>query len=293
MKSPNLDAAIQEFLDSQRAKRSPNTVKSYGADLSQLAEFLAGDSQEVGLSALTPLRIQTFLRHKAPNPTTRARKLSALRTFVKFCKQMGYLAEDPTEMLEAPIRRKRLPKALSQAQTEDLLEQDDVGKSPLRDRALLEIMYGAGLRVSEVVGMNLPDIDFKEGSVRVRGKGNKDRVALFGKPCLEALERYIQGERVEPKKGQALFTNRLGGRIITRTVYNVVRRWAKQIGLPPEVSPHKLRHSFATHLLDGGADLKTVQQLLGHESLETTQIYTHVSIERLREAVEKAHPKAK
>lgn len=289
----NLDAAIQEFLDAQRAKRSPHTVKSYGSDLSQLADFLSPQGGEASLSDLTSLRIQTFLRHRAANPTTRARKLSAIRTFVKFCKQMGYLGSDPTEMIEAPIRRKKLPKALSQAQAEDLLDQDDVGKSPLRDRALLEIMYGAGLRVSEAVSIDLTDIDFKEGSVRVRGKGNKDRVALFGKPCLEAIESYIQAERTEPKKGQPLFTNRWGGRILARTAYNVVRRWARQAGLPPGVSPHKLRHSFATHLLDGGADLKTVQQLLGHESLATTQIYTHVSIERLREAVEKAHPKAK
>ncbi len=289
----NLDAAIQEFLDNQRAKRSPNTVKSYGADLSQLAAFLSPENGEARMDSLTPLRLQTFLRHHAPNPTTRARKLSAIRSFIRFCKQMGYLDTDPTEMLEAPIQRKKLPKAISQAQAEDLLDQDDLGQSPLRDRAMLEIMYGAGLRVSEIVAINLPDIDFKEGSVRVRGKGNKDRVALFGKPCLEAIERYIQAERTEPTKGQPLFTNRWGGRIIARTAYNVVRRWAKQVGLPPEVSPHKLRHSFATHLLDGGADLKTVQQLLGHESLATTQIYTHVSIERLRDAVEKAHPKAK
>lgn len=289
----NLDTAIQEFLDNQRAKRSPHTVKSYGADLSQLAAFLSPENGAAQIDALTAMRLQAFLRQHAPNPTTRARKLSAIRTFVKFCKQMGYLDTDPTEMLEAPIQRKKLPKAISQAQAEDLLDQDDLGQSPLRDRAMLEIMYGAGLRVSEVVAINLPDIDFKEGSVRVRGKGNKDRVALFGKPCLEAIERYLQAERVEPRKGQPLFTNRWGGRIIARTAYNVVRRWAKQVGLPPEVSPHKLRHSFATHLLDGGADLKTVQQLLGHESLATTQIYTHVSIERLRDAVEKAHPKSK
>jgi integrase/recombinase XerC len=135
-------------------------------------------------------------------------------------------------------------------------------------------------------------MDWREGSLRVRGKGNKERVALFGEPCLRALTLYRDEERVAATDGDALFTNSEGKGITSRTAHRIVKRWASRVGLPPETSPHSLRHSFATHLLDGGADLKSVQQLLGHQSLATTQIYTHVSIERLKDAVEKAHPRA-
>jgi integrase/recombinase XerC len=281
-----LDAAIQAFLDHLAARRSAHTVKSYGADLSQLAAFLEGRFE------LTPLRLQSFLRVYGGSPTTRARKLSSLRSFARFLKKQGWLQTDPTEALEAPIRRKRLPKALSRQQASDLLDAEPANRSPLRDSALLELMYAAGLRVSEAVGANLTDLDFREGSIRVRGKGNKDRVALFGEPCLRAIQGYLHNERIPPADGDPLFTNSEGRRITVRTAHRIVKRWAMRAGLPPETSPHTLRHSFATHLLDGGADLKSVQQLLGHESLATTQIYTHISIERLKDAVEKAHPRA-
>jgi integrase/recombinase XerC len=282
-----LDELIQEFLDNLAARRSAHTVRSYGSDLAQLSIFLEGNFD------LAPGRLRGFLRQYGASPTTRARKLSTLRTFVKFLKQTGRLDHDPTEALEAPIRRKRLPKAISQLQASDLLDQPPAGKTPLRDRALLELMYAAGLRASETVGVNLADLDFKEGALLVRGKGSKERVTLFGQACAEALQEYVRAERVADAGETALFTNDKGRRLTTRTVQNVVKRWALRAGLPPETSPHTLRHSFATHLLDGGADLKSVQQLLGHESLATTQIYTHLSIERLRETVAKAHPKSK
>jgi integrase/recombinase XerC len=163
----------------------------------------------------------------------------------------------------------------------------------LRDRARLELGYGAGLRASELVSVRLTDIDFPGNQVSVIGKGNKERVALFGEACRKALEAYVAKERVAPTSGDPVFTNDQGKALTSRTVQNVIKRWARAVGLPEDVSPHTLRHSFATHLLDGGADLKTVQQLLGHENLATTQVYTHVSIERLRDAVEKAHPKSK
>jgi integrase/recombinase XerC len=173
-----------------------------------------------------------------------------------------------------------------------MLDQDPEGKTPLRDRAILELMYSAGLRVSETVGLDLDSVDLKSRTLRVFGKGSKQRLALYGKTCEAALLDYLHGERVAPARGSALFTNAQGVRLTTRTVQNVVKRWAKRVGLPPTVSPHTLRHSFATHLLDGGADLKSVQQLLGHESLATTQIYTHVSAERLRATVTSAHPRS-
>jgi site-specific recombinase XerD len=241
---------------------------------------------------LIPSRLRLYLRRYGSSPVTRARKLSTLRSFARYLKQAGHLQLDPTECLEAPIRRKSLPKALSLDQTTELLDQSEGGRTPLRDRALLELMYAAGIRASEVVGINHTDIDFGEGTILVRGKGNKERVAFFGSTCRTALLDYASGERIPPEAGAPFFTNKVGRRLTTRTVQNVVKRWALRAGLSPEVSPHTLRHSFATHLLDNGADLKSVQQLLGHESLATTQIYTHISIERLKKTVDDSHPRS-
>lgn len=284
-----LSDRIAEFLENLALRRSPHTVRSYGADLSQLALMLDGQWR------LNPASLQNYLRTYGGTATTRARKLSTLRQFCKFARKRGWIANDPTELLEAPIRRRRLPKALTLTQAETMLDQlgDDFSKTPQRDRAMLELMYAAGLRASEIVGINLPDVDLKEGTIRVMGKGSKERMVLFGETAANALRDYLAGERtcLDPK--QPVFTNPEGRRLTTRTLQNLVKRWAKRAGLPPDVSPHTLRHSFATHLLDGGADLKTVQQLLGHESLATTQIYTHVSIERLKETVRKAHPRSK
>lgn len=281
-----LDPLIQQFLDHLAVRRSSNTVRSYGTDLAQLSEFTGGRLE------MTPDRLRAYLRKYAPTPITRARKLSTLRSFVKYLRSAGKIDSDPTEILEAPFRRKKLPKALSKTQAAEMLDQEDAGRTPLRDRALLELMYSAGLRVSELVGVNLEDIDFKGQSVLVRGKGNKERICIFGRTAKAAIQDYMGEERTEPMGDKAFFTNLKGGRITTRTVQNVVKRWSLRVGLPPETSPHTLRHSFATHLLDGGADLKSVQQLLGHESLATTEIYTHVSIERLKATVDAAHPKS-
>lgn len=281
-----LDSAIQGFLDHIAATRSPHTVRSYGSDLSQLAKSLEGRFD------LTPASITLFLRRFGKSRTTRARKLSSVRSFVRHLRTIGALQTDPTETLEAPIRRRSLPKAINQHQATALLDQPPPGKTPLRDQAMLELLYGAGIRASELVGLDLFDLDMKNRVAVVTGKGNKQRLVLFGEGCDRALRAYLAEERVPPRKGEPLFTNQRGARLTTRTLQNVIHRWASAAGLPSDVSPHTLRHSFATHLLDGGADLKTVQQLLGHENLSTTQIYTHISIERLRDAVRKAHPKS-
>ncbi|MBV6491918.1 MAG: tyrosine recombinase XerC [Fimbriimonadaceae bacterium] len=282
-----LGRAIEEFCEDLAAKRSPHTVRAYRCDLEQLRAVL-GDSETP-----TPLSLLAYLRRFGLTARTRSRKLSTLRTFLRFCRDRGWLEDDPSETLEAPVQRKRLPRAVARADTELLLDQPSPTLTPLRDQALLELMYSAGLRVSEVVGIDLSDLSVREGTVRVKGKGAKERVALFGDPCRRALEAYIREERRALTEEAALFVNGRGKRLTSRTVQNVVKRWCRAVGLPWDISPHSLRHSFATHLLDGGADLKTVQQLLGHESLATTQIYTHVSIERLKEAVERAHPKSK
>lgn len=281
-----LDELIQQFLDHLASRRSPHTVRCYGTDLAQLSAHTNGEF------SMEPETLRGYLRKYGSSPVTRARKLSSLRSFTKYLRQIEKISSDPTEVLEAPIRRKRLPKALSQAQTLELLDQPGAGGTPLRDKAVIELIYAAGLRAGETVGVNLEDIDFGEMCLAVRGKGNKERIALFGRSCRAALKAYVSRERQDSISGSPLFTNSEGRRLSTRTVQNIVKRWARRVGLPPDVSPHTLRHSFATHLLDNGVDLKSVQQLLGHESLATTQVYTHVSVERLRQAVEKAHPRS-
>lgn len=288
-----LGRLVQGFLEHLAARRSPHTVRSYGTDLAQLCLHLRG-RPDFRAEAL-----QSYLRTYGISSVTRARKLATLRTFFRHLKSLGVVGTDPTEFLDAPYRRRRLPKAVSQPQIDDLFDQPDRSRTPLRDRALLELMYGAGLRAAEVVGLDRTDFDLDDCSARVRGKGNKERIVVFGDVCRDALARYWDAEWVPPAVAGSgdprspAFTNPSGRRLTTRTVQNVVKRWALAAGLPPETSPHKLRHSFATHLLDGGADLKTVQQLLGHESLATTQVYTHISIERLRAAVDTAHPRSR
>jgi site-specific recombinase XerD len=282
-----LEEWVAEFLANLAAKRSEQTVRAYGSDLRQLCEELDGQPD------FSAERLRRYLRRHGAAPTTRARKLASLRAFVRYLRQTGRLADDPTEVLEAPIRRRNLPKVLTLQQAAALLDQPTSSRTPLRDAAILELMYSAGLRVGEAVSLDVQDLDLENCQLRVIGKGNKERVAFFGQTCREALLRYLQQERVQPTEGQPLFTNAQGRRLTARTVQNIVKRWARRAGLSPDVSPHTLRHSFATHLLDGGADLKTVQQLLGHENLSTTQIYTHVSIDRLRQAIEESHPRSR
>ncbi|MCH7904455.1 MAG: tyrosine recombinase XerC [Armatimonadetes bacterium] len=281
-----LDELIQAFLDHLAAIRSPATVRAYGSDLSQLAASLDGED-------MSAESLRRFLRKYGGKPGTRSRKLATVRAFVRYLRSIEVLAFDPTETLEAPYKRRKLPTVLSQHQAEELLSNKPAGQSPLRDQAILEVLYASGLRAAELVTIQTVDLDLNEQIIRVVGKGNKERVALFGEACRDSLQRYIESERVPAKDREPLFTNRSGRALTTRSIQNIVKRFARSAGLPSDVSPHTLRHSFATHLLDGGADLKTVQQLLGHEDVATTQIYTHISIERLREAVQKAHPKSK
>jgi site-specific recombinase XerD len=286
MSASSFDELIQGFLDRISATRSPHTVRSYGSDLSQLSEHVET------LSDFNEQAVRRWLREKGKTPTTRSRKLSAARSFVQHLLDLDLIKEDPTEGIEAPYRRKKLPKAISQQQAEALLDQPSIGKHPERDRAILELAYGAGLRASELVSVDLNSVDLSRREVHVKGKGNKERAAVFGQVCADALRTYVAGHREAEPGEKALFVNPKGRRLSARSIQNIIKKWAREAGLPDDVSPHTLRHSFATHLLDGGADLKTVQQLLGHESLATTQIYTHISIERLREAVAKAHPKS-
>lgn len=282
--------AIEKFLRQFAAGRSKHTVRAYGADLKQLAKVCKHQGVE-DARLLSGREIRLFLRQFGSSPLTRARKLCAARAFTRWLARSGVIEEDPSLSIAAPAKPKRLPKDLSVEQAAELVSCS-FGATPFRDQAILELLYGAGLRASEVVGINLEDVDLKAGEVRVRGKGMKDRVALFGEPCRKSIHAWLRHER-PTTSSPALFVNRRGGRLTTRTVQNIVARRRRMLGLGEPITPHSLRHSFATHLLNGGADLKTVQQLLGHESLSTTQVYTHMSIERLKEVVRDRHPRSK
>lgn len=284
--SIELENAIDRFIEQLAAGRSPHTIKGYAVDLAQFLG-VCHKKHVKSVSRVQPQHILEFLRCFAKTPVTRARKLCAIRTFTRFLTKMGWIDQDPSQGIESPFRRKPLPKVISPEQAHTLMEFQ-YGKSPLRDIAILELLYGAGLRASELVAIDLDTINLKDNTVKVRGKGNKDRLAVFGEPCRQAIETYVLHERT-PTECKALFVNPKGQRISQRTVQKIVERRRNWLGLSQEVSPHTLRHSFATHLLNGGADLKSVQQLLGHESLATTQIYTHVSVERLREIVRTKH----
>ncbi len=281
-----LKVLVDQFLIHLASHRSPNTVRAYRVDLYQLISCTQG---HIDWSAET---LRRFLRQHGRSAVSRARKLSSLKSFVRFLQRAGQIDHDPTNVLEAPNLPNRLPKALSQAEVARLLDVIPLSPSPLRDRAILELMYSAGIRVAEVVGIRMRDLRLDEGTVMVEGKGAKERVVVFGTSARKCIENYISQER-EISASTWLFSGRSGGKLTTRTVQNIIKRWVVQAGLPYGTSPHTLRHSFATHMLDGGADLKTVQQLLGHESVTTTQIYTHVSVERLRETVRTAHPRSK
>ncbi len=227
-----------------------------------------------------------------------SRKISALRSFCKFLLREGVLAQNPAKLVKLPKIPKKIPSHLTVEDCAKLIESPDLstllGK---RDRAILELLYACGIRVSELSGLNLEDINFKENMVLVKGKGKKERLVPFGRYCHQALLAYLE---VRPqafvsrsqKSGEAVFLNRLGTRITTRSIGRLVEKYVRSSGLAQKISPHGLRHSFATHLLNSGADLRSIQELLGHKQLSTTQKYTHLSIGHLMEQYDKAHPKA-
>lgn len=299
-----MHAAISQFLRFLSVERNAAelTSKSYREDLTSLADYLTqayGRTPEP--AEITPLDLRGYVSalHEAGYAKTSvARRLASLRTFYKFAQREGLAVSNPAKPLRNPRRDRKLPHFLS---------TDDVGRlllvppsnSPLglRDRAILETMYSAGLRVSEAVGMNDGDLDLQEGLVRIRGKGRRERLAPVGSFAAKALGRWLKSRTLSPKEpsGQLapVFTNKFGRRLTTRSVHRLLLKYLKLAGLDLRTTPHTLRHSFATHLLDRGADIRSVQELLGHKSLVTTQIYTHVSTAGLRAVYEKAHPRAR
>ncbi len=297
--------AIARFLQYLAVERnaSAHTIKSYREDLTALADYLTeacgGNCPQPEAITVLELRGYVAAMHEAGYAKTSiARRLASLRSFFKFGQREGWTKTNPAKPLRNPRKGRSLPHFLSAEEIGRLLAAPPANTTMgLRDRAILETMYSAGLRVSETVGLNRGDLDFEDGILRVRGKGRKERLAPVGSYAAAALQKWLAKARLNPREpagGLApVFLNKFGRRLTTRSVARMLEKHLQLASLDTRTSPHSLRHSFATHLLDRGADIRSVQELLGHKSLVTTQIYTHVSTAALREVYERAHPRAK
>ncbi|MCO6458978.1 MAG: tyrosine recombinase XerC [Pirellulaceae bacterium] len=292
-------ARFLRYLDVER-NASPLTIKSYREDMISLAEYLETIFGRLPRpSELSPADLRKYVSalHEAGYAKSSvSRRLASLRSFYRFAQREGLVDGNPAKPLRNPRRDRKLPHFLTTDEIGQLLQAPSPRGLGLRDRAILETMYSAGLRVSELVGINQGDLDLEAGLVRIRGKGRKERLAPLGSFALAALRRWLARRLVARQEPAGLespvFVNRFGRRLTTRSVARMLEKYLKQTSLDLRTTPHTLRHSFATHLLDRGADIRSVQELLGHRSLVTTQIYTHVSTAGLREAYEKAHPRA-
>jgi len=280
---------------------SAHTVKSYREDLTQAIGFF---HERLGTSSATPTRVNTrlvrayvaWLSEQGYAKPTIARRLASLRSWFRFLCRQGTLTANPCDGVRGPRQDKKLPHFMTAEEVQRLL-RTPAGDDPLvlRDRAILETLYSAGLRVAELVGANLDDMDLEEGLVTIRGKGKRERLAMLGAPAVKAIRQWLAvrgGLAPAVARQPAVFLNRRGGRLTTRSVGRLLEHYLAVAGLDPRTSPHTLRHSFATHLLDAGADIRGVQELLGHRSLTTTQVYTHITTQRLQDSYQKAHPRA-
>ncbi len=317
-----MDSRSEEFLEHLVRDRasSPQTVRAYRGDLNQLVSCLreaglevGGEVESIEWARVSKLHLRSFVAslHASHSPATIMRKLAAIRTFFRWLVREGDLDANPAALLATPKQPKRLPRALNVDDVFTLIEAPrarvgSTGKAKaragaedtlrLRDRAILEVLYGGGLRVSELVGLSLGDLDLPGGVARVRGKGGKERLVPIGGKARAALEAYLDRRSKFERPGgdhEALFLGLEGTRLSSRQIARRLDRWVRVAALSRNVSPHVLRHSFATHLLAGGADLRAIQELLGHRSLSTTQRYTHVTIEQLLKIYDDAHPRAR
>jgi integrase/recombinase XerD len=291
----SMSSAVDSFLAISNARLAPRTVDAYRRDLRDLEAWLGGEPDEATPDQLAAYVAQ--LRADGLAATTIARRVAALRSFYRHQVLLGVRPDNPAAELELPRRRRALPKTLSPGEAERLIEAA-AGTTPraLRDRALVELLYGAGLRVSEAVGLDRAAIDLERRLVRATGKGSKERIVPIGREAVDALRRYDSRGRpyLDKRHRPELFLNAKGGPLTRAGAFLILRRLAATAGLEPgRVHPHILRHSFATHLLEGGADLRSVQEMLGHADLATTELYTHVSDRRRRELYFHAHPHAR
>jgi integrase/recombinase XerC len=300
----SLSQCIERFAVWLHAEKgySPHTVDGYRRDLTELAAY-AGAEKAAAEIAPPDIRAYVYALNGRNKSSSVARKLSALRTFFRFLLREGVIGHDPAAAIASPKQGKYMPVFLSVDEVFSLLEAPADGDVfAARDRAILELLYSTGMRVAELAALDLDRLDFATGMVRVRGKGSRERLVPVGRPALEALGAYLpqreelsrrRAERGRQPEAGAVFLNGRGSRLTTRSIERLVGMYAQRAGIAARVTPHALRHSFATHLLEMGADLRSVQELLGHVSLSTTQKYTHLNLDHLTEVYDKAHPKAK
>ncbi len=294
-----MDAAVRSFLTYLKMERgaSPHTLRNYDADLRQFMDFLrtAHDGTLPGPGDVDAYAVRSFLAARAGLGDAKSsigRKLATVRSLFKYLGREGVVAQSPAATVVTPKKDQRLPRVLSKEDAQRLMENPEAEEPRLpRDQALLEVLYSAGVRVAELVGLNVEDVDLEAGTATVMGKGRKERVVLLGEKAVAAVRAYWRqaggGEGKAP-----LFRNSRGGRLTARSVERIVAKQCRALPNFPIMSPHALRHSFATHLLDGGADLRAIQEMLGHASLATTQRYTHVTLDRVMEVYDDAHPRA-
>ena len=309
MNSNTLNTQVRSFIESLQSEKgfAKNTCRAYSHDLEEFVLFIDGnyfskrnqkDADSTTVDHVNSLMIRGYLAylHKKNKKVTISRKLSAVRSFFRFLVKRGIILDNPLEQILTPKQKKTIPVYLPVDDVFRLLDSIKtdtlIGK---RNRAIFETLYSSGIRISELEGLNVFDVDFKKRLIRVMGKGNKERIVPIGEKALTAIMDYrkrLKSETgIEENSDTALFLNKRLGRLTSRSVARILEKTAKECGLLIPVSPHALRHTFATHMLDAGADLRVVQELLGHESLSTTQKYTHVSVDRLMETYDKAHPR--
>jgi len=298
-----IEGAIRDFGIHMEVERnlSHHTMRSYLSDLRQFKTFLIenGVDRPGDVDQITVRTFLASLYRGRVKKATISRKVASIRAFFRFLVRAGIIRNNPAQMVQMPKIDKHLPSFLSIDEVFSLLKvKFDPGVTGLRDRAIIELLYSAGIRVSELTGLNVNDIDFSACLVKVRGKGRKERILPVGGPALSALREYL-GDRISTRAGRGgeednpLFLNRTGSRLTPRSVRRIIDKYITLGGIGKKISPHVLRHTFATHLMDAGADLRVIQELLGHESLSTTQKYTSVSVTRLMEVYDKSHPRAR
>lgn len=295
-----MESLIQEFIDYLGHEKglAENTLESYSRDLRQYYGFLSADApiSLANASQSTIVAYLMYLRKQGKATATIARRLAALKAFYQFLVKENYVTQDPTGDLSSPKLERKLPKVLTIEEVERLLAQPDRSTpSGKRDKAMLELLYATGIRVSELVNLDVVDADLQEGFIRCKGKGSKERVVPMGEIAIAALRDYLNNARpkiVADPREKAAFLNHHGKRLTRQGFWKIVKKYANQAQIRKEITPHTIRHSFATHLLENGADIRAVQEMLGHADISTTQIYTHVTKDRLKDVYAKSHPRA-
>ncbi|MBM7577491.1 site-specific tyrosine recombinase XerD [Jeotgalibacillus terrae] len=289
---------LQDFIQYMIIEKglSKNTIQSYERDLKSYIAYLMKVEQISEMNDIQRLHVLQFFQHlkqQGKSSKTIARHTSSIRSFHHYLMRNRLSTQDPTEHLNTPKAEKSLPKVLSIEEVEALLESPDLTKkNGLRDKAMLEVLYGTGMRVSELIDLNMDDINLDMGFIKCRGKGNKERIIPIGQTATGVIKGYIRQQKTRKPGEQALFLNHHGRRLSRQGFWKILKALSGRAGIEKELTPHTLRHSFATHLLENGADLRAVQEMLGHADISTTQIYTHVSTKRIREVYSQFHPRA-